>query len=127
MIGLRNRSVYTTCLKVDIPQGLWLFLSLKTMKQNKANKDKDKDTKGFGSLSDKPTQESRQLLLAMVEDRIKGYDSYMAGSLVTEEVKGRAGGRHEASQIFLNTEYSLLKSILKTLKEDIESNENDEL
>jgi hypothetical protein len=126
-IGLRNRAVYTTCLKQNIPQGLWLFLSLKTMKQNNAVMNKDRDTKGFGSLSDKPTQESRQLLLVLIDDRIKAYDRYVADGFITEEGKDLDGDRHEASRIFLNNEHLLLKSISKSLKEDFESYEYDEL
>ena len=127
-------------MKEIIPPSVWLYLSLKYTKiesknrKNRRNRKNQRDQiehEKYGIYSDKPTEETKNVLLGLISDRIQKYEDHEESIL-----ESRNSGSelvHEASVLFLKTEQNLLENIKESLLllniglNDTEYDENEEL
>ena len=127
-------------MKEKIPPSVWLYLSLKNKKiesknrksrRNRKNQREQAEHEKYGIYSDKPTEETKNVLLGLISDRIQKYQDYEKSVLDSRNSGSELV--HEQSVLFLKTEQNLLENIKESLLllkiglNDTEYDENEEL
>ena len=105
---MRTQDKFNTCLDAQLGRNIWLFLALKTNRvQAHSSSSKKEISKKDVDFFETPTASDKAYLLQFIETRIMGYEQHWAkrsGEVV-----------HEASQAFLQTEYTVLTNIRQSL------------
>ena len=126
---MRTKGTHTACLKEMMPPGVWLFLSLKVTPKIKRRRNRRAPSSAvYGEYTNRPTEESKSVLLELVRERIKGYTIFFnqkSVALQGEDFQGKS----VASKQFLRSELIMLERIVKSLNilDVYPADDNDEL
>ena len=112
---MRTKGTHTTCLQEMIPPGVWLFLSLKVTPKNKRRRNRRAHSSVvYGEYTNRPTEESKNVLSELVRERIKRYTSFFnekSVALRSEDFEWKS----VASEQFLRSELTMLERIVNSL------------